>query len=543
MQPLSPENPRMRPPSLPTQTALLIQAIALLIVLAWWAARGVSYSLDAPAGLPAEAVSHAPQMLPCVSYSPFRHQDINPFNPQARVTPAQIEADLRILKTRTNCIRTYGLSQGLDAVPGVVQKLEMRMKLGVWLARDEVQNRQELARGIALAHQFKDVIDLLVVGNEVLLRRELSPEALGRILAEAKQISPVPVSYADVWEFWLRHAPLAQHVNVVTVHILPYWEDNPVAVHDAVKHVDTIASGVQQHFAVTPVWVGETGWPAAGRQRAGAVPGKIEQNRFVNELLARKSLLDYNLIEGFDQPWKRSFEGAMGGYWGLFDQFGHPRVAFSGNVTEDEQWWRGPVGAVVGGLLALSSLAAVRVRTWSWVLAGALLGALAPLQWLMMQQWDRSPREQALSALLGATSAAVTLITLLPKRNEFARMARDFLLFAASTAALVLLLDARYRPFPWWWFLAPTATILAWRVGDADSVNAFKTSDEARLLAAVLAICAGLVALTEGGRNFQALSYCCLLIVLAGAAGWPRGVFRIKTNRANSAAGAQSSVV
>ena len=279
--------------------ALLIQAIALLIVLGWWFARGISFSLDA------RTVSEASvsKLLPCVSYSPFRtrdgdgdghgdgHGEVNPFNPAASVTPAQIESDLRILKTRTNCIRTYGLSQGLDAVPAIVQKLGMRMKLGVWLARDEAQNRRELDRGMALARQYKDVVDLLVVGNEVLLRRELSPETLGKILADARQHSPVPVTYADVWEFWLRNASLAPHVDVVTVHILPYWEDEPVAVKDAVAYVFSIAAKMQQQFADKPVWVGETGWPAAGRQRAAAVPGSVEQSRFISELLDRKSVV------------------------------------------------------------------------------------------------------------------------------------------------------------------------------------------------------------------------------------------------------------
>ena len=288
-----------------------------MIVLGWWFLRGQPFSLEKSANLNAAAA----QMLPCVSYSPFRQgqgrEEVNPFNPAASVTPGQLEEDLRILKTRTNCIRTYGLSQGLDAIPAVVQKLGMRMKLGVWLARDEVQNRLELDRGMALAGQYKDVVDLLVVGNEVLLRRELSPEALGKVLAYARQHSPVPVTYADVWEFWLRHSALAQHVDVVTIHILPYWEDDPVAVSDAVTHVLNIAAKVQQQFLGKPVWVGETGWPAAGRQRAGAVPGRVEQSRFVNELLTRGSALtsnaSSNVIEAFDQPWQRSFEGAMGG--------------------------------------------------------------------------------------------------------------------------------------------------------------------------------------------------------------------------------------
>ena len=518
--------------------SLLIQAIALLIVLGWWFARSVPFSLGVQAG----SGSSASHMLPCVSYSPFRQGEINPFNPAASVTPAQIEIDLRILKTRTNCIRTYGLSQGLDAVPAVVQKLGMRMKLGVWLARDAAQNRLELDRGIALARQYNDVVDLLIVGNEVLLRRELSPDALGKVLAYARLHSPVPVTYADVWEFWLRHASLAQHVDVVTVHILPYWEDDPVAVNDAVTHVFSIAAKVRQQFAGWPVWVGETGWPAVGRQRAGAVPGKVEQSRFVSELHARAISLNpnvnYNVIEAFDQPWKRSFEGAMGGYWGLFDQFGQARVALSGVVVEDGQWWRGPLGAMVGAVAAAILAALARVRAAPIVLAGALLGALVPVQWLMIQQWDRSPREEALSALLFVISAAVTLVALCSKFSKIVDIARIVVLFAASTAALVLLLDARYRPFAWWWFLAPTAALLARQVGVWDS--AFKVSNEARLLCLVLVGCAVLIAINEGWRNAQALSYCALLLMLAATAALHS---RAKTSAANNAAGAQSSVV
>ena len=518
--------------------ALLIQVIALLLVLGWWCERGVPFSLRQSA----ESVASASQTLPCVSYSPFRKRegrsDINPFNPSASVTPLQIEEDLRLLKTRTNCIRTYGLSQGLDAVPAVVQKLGMRMKLGVWLARDEAQNRIELERGLALAHQYKDVVDLLVVGNEVLLRREMSPQALGKILADAKQKSPVPVTYADVWEFWLRHAALAQHVDVVTAHILPYWEDDPVAVGDAVNHVLNIAAKVQQQLAGKPIWVGETGWPAAGRQRAGAVPGRVEQSRFVSELLARGAALNYNVIEAFDQPWKRSFEGAMGGYWGLFDATGQSRVEFAGSVVEDTRWWRGPLGALLGGVAGALIAVLARIRAAPVVLAGALIGALVPVQWLMSHQWDRSPREQAMSALLALISLAAVLAAGLPNWPKTQRITRIALLFAASTAALVLLLDARYRPFPWWWFLAPASTMLALRVSDQGS--AIKASNEARLLCSILALCVVAIAVIEGWRNTQALSYGALLLILAGAAAWPS---RTHTSKANNAAGAQSSVL
>lgn len=561
--------------------AVLIQLVGLCVVLGWWGARGRAIPL-------VELPSAQAAMLPCVSYSPFHRGDINPFNYQASVTPAQIEADLRLLKTRTNCIRTYGLSQGLDGIPAVAAQLGMRVSLGVWLSRDAAQNQAQLKRGLELAHQYKGTVTRLVVGNEVLLRREMAPDELGKILDYAKQHSPVPVTYADVWEFWLRHAELADHVDIVTVHILPYWEDEPVAVGDAVAHVLSIAQKVQKSFAGKPVWVGETGWPAAGRQRAGAVPGRVEQARFLRELLQRTSgangaALDYNFIEAFDQPWKRSFEGAMGGYWGLFDPNGQAHAAMSGAVTEDARWWRGGLGALVG-----AAVGAVWGALWIRfgrlqrggatgqvqrggltlvfpALACATLGALAPVQWVMVQQWDRTSFEQGISAALTVVGALVVWVSALRWMKalgvqgglqtghdgssvrlarwsiplaDIEHAVRFALLFAAASAALVLLLDPRYRPFPWWWFVAPAASLLALRVAGCaiDTSVAYKQ----QVLATFLAACALGIAIAEGWHNAQALVYCALLLVLSGAAAWPS---RTKTSMASSAAGAHSSVV
>ena len=39
----------------------------------------------------------------------------------------------------------------------------------------------------------------------------------------------MPVTYADVWEFWLRYRDVYEAVDFVTIHILPYWEDFPIS--------------------------------------------------------------------------------------------------------------------------------------------------------------------------------------------------------------------------------------------------------------------------------------------------------------------------
>ena len=535
--------------------AIIVLALGCLIALVWWFVRGLEVSLPSVS-------SAALQRIPCVSYSPFRHPDINPFNYLAKITPAQIREDLKILKTRTDCIRTYGLTQGLDAVPAVAKELGMRVKLGIWLARDAAQNQTQIAQGLALARQYPEVIDLLIVGNEVLLRKELTAAQLAVLLRQVKAQSSVPVTYADVWEFWQRNSVLAKEVDLVTVHILPYWEDQPVAAREAAKHVRDIGQQMQRHFAGQPVWIGETGWPAAGRQRDGAVAGRVEQSAFVRDLLLLRPSIaqDFNVIEAFDQPWKRSFEGAMGGYWGLFDAHGQPRVRLSGTVVEDANWWHGFVGAGLGAGLGILLVSLTRSYGRKSVLiaslGGGLLGAVCAVQLLMSTLWDRSVFEFAVSgflSVLGAVCAALSLSqwvqainpspTDAAKTNRLlptavvADAARLGVLFCAASAALVMLLDPRYRPFPWWWFLAPTLSWLALHCGAPHVPSS--VSRQTQFLACALAVSAIGMMLQEGWQNAQSLSYGVLLLGLAAVAAWP---VLANTKAARSAAGVLNCV-
>ena len=73
-----------------------------------------------------------------------------------------------------------------------------------------------------------------------------------------------------MWEYWLRHPELAGAVDFVTIHILPYWEDQPVPPERAVQHVEDVYARVRQAFPGKRVMIGETGWPSEGRSRRGA---------------------------------------------------------------------------------------------------------------------------------------------------------------------------------------------------------------------------------------------------------------------------------
>src|SRR5262249_55914787 len=160
--------------------------------------------------------------LYCISYAPFRG-DESPFGPDRPIDPRQIDADLAELKRISDCVRTYSIDHGLDQIAEVAQRHGMKVLQGLWLSSLPERSRKEVATAIALARRFPDVITGIVVGNEVLLRGEMSALDLARVIREVKAQVAMPVTYADVWEFWLRNRDLATAVDYITIHILPYW--------------------------------------------------------------------------------------------------------------------------------------------------------------------------------------------------------------------------------------------------------------------------------------------------------------------------------
>jgi exo-beta-1,3-glucanase (GH17 family) len=505
MQSLSPLPPRSG------ASALWLIVAALIAVLTWWWWQGQVTPVQASAVAQAQ----------CVSYAPFRRPEHTPFQPEGRVSAAHIEQDLRLLLPFTRCIRTYGVSQGLEHVPEVAQKLGMQVRLGAWISADQGQNRVELDRAIALSLAYPDTVRTLIIGNEVMLRRELKQSELAVLLQEARARTRTPVTYADVWEFWIQNAALTAHVDLLTVHVLPYWEDQPVAADKAVEHLADVLQRLRSVFGATPIWVGETGWPAQGRQRAAARPGAVEQARVIRETLsyANENKLNVNIIEAFDQHWKRALEGGMGANWGVYRTDGTQRVRLEGDVVVDANWQRGYLGALAGGVFGLL-LTFNRRNSAAHVAFLAFTGALAPLMWDYLILWNRSPREWlgSCAALSGLLIYSVALLRW-PSAKPTAWLQLLAVLVSASWA-LVLWADPRYRGFPIAIFLPIALLSLSYKF---------------RLIVGALA-----VVLQEGWSNTQAL----LLAACWGATAF--GVFQGNTAKeapATNNAGADNSAL
>src|SRR6185437_11701812 len=115
----------------------------------------------------------------------------------------------------------------------------------------------QVSTGIRLAKEFPGVITSLVVGNEVLLRGEMTTTDLAAIIRSVKAQVTVPVTYADVWEYWLRYREIYDVVDFVTIHILPYWEDLPVRAKYAAAHVNAIRQRMAVTFPGKEILIGE----------------------------------------------------------------------------------------------------------------------------------------------------------------------------------------------------------------------------------------------------------------------------------------------
>ena len=243
---------------------------------------------------------------------------------------AQLEERLRIASGVTRTVRTYSSLGELGAVPELARSLQLDVSLGAWLSTDEAENRREIQAAVELANRHLNVKSV-IVGNETILRKARSVDQLIAHIREVKSRVSVPVSTGETWDMWLKYPQLANEVDFIAVHILPYWEGVPAAA--AVDYALLRHAELRRAFPGKKIVIAEFGWPSQGYNNRDAATGNKLQGdvvrRFIAEARARG--IYYNLIEAFDQPWKTA-EGSVGPYWGIFDAAGGAKFTLAGPI-------------------------------------------------------------------------------------------------------------------------------------------------------------------------------------------------------------------
>jgi hypothetical protein len=323
-----------------------------------------------------------------------------------------------------------------------------------------------------------------------------------------------------------------------------------VPAEEAALHVDQIRKEIAAAFPGKEVLVGEAGWPSAGRMRAGALPSRINQARFLAQLLdlSRKETFRVNLFEAYDEPWKRQWEGTVGAHWGLLDGYSREPKYPPGSVVGNYPFWKLQlcVGLAFSACVFAAAWLTLRrkllqagLKPWLAVAAsaatgGILIGVAAEKAFYESYGFAGWCEKGSLlaaaivapllcaSALMSGRELPTFAELIGPREGRVPAQVLGFMLMIvtliAAVTALGLVFDPRGRDFQ---FAGLTmAVVPIWLVGllGKRSPHAVRASEAT--FACLFMLAALFILLNEGPRNWQSL-WTVVDYVLLGAALWP----------------------
>jgi glucan 1,3-beta-glucosidase len=249
-------------------------------------------------------------------------------SPGAQVSAAQIRARLEVIRPHTGWIRTFSCTDGHEQTPVIAQSMGMKTLVGAWLGTDAAINEREIAGAIAVAQAGH--ADIVAVGNEVLLREDMSEDELIAQIERVKRAlrdlpTAVPVGYVDAYYLFEKHPRVTAACDVVMTNCYPFWEGCPR--EQALAYMQTMMQRTRAAAPGKRVLISETGWPDQGSNFHGSVPSEEGAMRYFIDTVrwAREDSIEVFYFAAFDEAWKVGAEGDVGAYWGLWDKDAKPK--------------------------------------------------------------------------------------------------------------------------------------------------------------------------------------------------------------------------
>ena len=185
------------------------------------------------------------------------------------LSPAQVGQRIDLVAPHARWVRSFSCTEAHELIPKLARARGLKTVVGAWISHDRERNEREIEALIRLARE--GVVDIAVVGNEVLLRGELPEQDLLAYIARVK------------------------------------------------------AAGGEDKLVI----VAETGWPSQGLPVAAAIPSPENAMKYFIDVQQWAcgegvKLFDFS---SFDEPWKLGQEGSVGASWGLWDRDGQPKYA------------------------------------------------------------------------------------------------------------------------------------------------------------------------------------------------------------------------
>ncbi len=252
-----------------------------------------------------------------LSFSPYADGQA----PGTIIGEAQIRDRLAIIAPHVRWIRTFSCADGHELIPSIAHDMGLKTLVGVWLDSDMEKNEVELNNAIRIARE--GYADMLGVGNEVLLRGDLTERELLRYIKRVRDAVPgIDVGYVDAYFEFIDHPKITEACDVLLANCYPFWESCPAEhallyMKEMFRRVTDIAGGRR-------VIVSETGWPNIGTAEGAAEPSYENAVKYFVDTCrwADETGIEIFYFSSFDESWKVDAEGDVGAYWGLWDKEG-----------------------------------------------------------------------------------------------------------------------------------------------------------------------------------------------------------------------------
>ncbi|KAI0391877.1 glycoside hydrolase superfamily [Xylariaceae sp. FL0594] len=280
------------------------------------------------------------KVFPGVDYTPLNVQ----YPDCLKHPPSQnnVTRDVAILSQLTNTIRLYGTDcnqteMTIHALRQLKLEDDIKIWLGVWQDNNQTTNKRQLDQMWTVLDQYGDKpFKGLIIGNEILFRKEMTAQTLGNLLDSvrtnlSRHSWDLPVATSDLGDNW--DSSLAEISDYIMGNVHPFFagQDAKEAASWTYTFWNNKAGAFFKSDPEKNV-ISEIGWPSQGGTdcgaadtcEKGAVAGIDELNTLMSTWVcqALQNGTNYFWFEMFDEPWKYAFdeEGKeWEDHWGILD--------------------------------------------------------------------------------------------------------------------------------------------------------------------------------------------------------------------------------
>ena len=233
----------------------------------------------------------------------------------------QIRRRMDIITPYTKSVRSFSCTQGNEIIPKIAKEKGLKTLVGAWISGDKERNEKEINALISLAKL--GFVDIASVGNEVLLRGDLTEEELieyiDRVKNELKDLD-IPIGYVDTYYEYSKRPKLLEVTDVILTNCYPFWEGS--SIEDSLFQLRQINAITQKFANGKKVIITETGWPSQGESINNAEPTLLNAMKYFiqTQEWANKEEIEIFYFSSFDESWKIKIEGELGARWGIWDK-------------------------------------------------------------------------------------------------------------------------------------------------------------------------------------------------------------------------------